>query len=89
MNIRSLLYTVAKPMGDVNAVKKRQGRKANRPQSCRKAHRAHPGEVVQVTHAPVGFPKPEARERQRRHLCVAGFAVAQSMCGGLFVAILV
>ena len=31
----------------------RQGRKANRPQNCRKAHRANPGEVVQVTHAPV------------------------------------
>ena len=50
MNIRSLLYSVAKLMGDVNAVKK--GRKANRPQSCRKAHRANPREVVQVTHAP-------------------------------------
>ena len=52
VNIRSLLYSVAKLMGDVNAVKKGKVGKRIGPQSCRKAHRANPREVVQVTHAP-------------------------------------
>jgi len=51
MGLRNSLYKVAWLLGDVNAVKKRQGRQAGSPAWCRQGYRPRPGQAIQVTGA--------------------------------------